>query len=584
MKYQILLRILDGICNEAPEEYTKYNIDESDDDSINRARSKAFIHLYLQVKCGISGFVKRHDLITDGTQDGGLDAYYIDKENKKIFLIQSKFRSNPSNFEMKKITANDLVTMEIGRILKGEETDSRGNAFSSKILKFQAEWSQISDQAHYDYKVIILGNLAAYSDEQIRRMIDNSSYEVFDFERTYKELVFPLCAGTYFDPREINITIDLSNKEQSTLKQQIDTNLGKFPIRVLFVPTKEIGRIMSKYKNSILRYNPRNFLSLSSNKINPKIRDSILNDKANDFAIYNNGITVIADSFELTETTGTKNVGQIIMKNPQIINGGQTAYVLSQIYDNQKGDYSVFEGKEVMLKVIILTSDTELNVEFIEKISNATNQQTKIEEADRRSNDKIQTFLESNIYDEFGYFYERKKGEFYNGLVKGYLGKDAIINRYDFLKAYLAWTGDASNARRSGAETLFKERKFKEILKNVSDIKRMIFAYKLFINVGKIKPGIRKLFGPTMKYGKMAIIAALGVIGISEDEITLDTIDDLAIRRIEEIALFWDDFIGYATANPNNSDYLYNGELLDQDFYFKGRTVNEDIKVFFGKI
>ena len=74
---------------------------------------------------------------------------------------------------------------------------------------------------------------------------------------------------------------------------------------------------MSKYKTSILKYNPRNFLSLSNNKVNHKIMESIINNNANDFAIYNNGITIITDSFELTETTGTKNVGQIIMLNPK---------------------------------------------------------------------------------------------------------------------------------------------------------------------------------------------------------------------------------------------------------------------------
>src|SRR5208337_4161345 len=181
----------------------------------------------------------------------------------------------------------------------------------------------------------------------------------------------------------------------------------------------------------------------------------------------------IADSFELTETTGTKNVGQVIMLNPQIINGGQTAYVLSRIYEDQKeNDYSIFEGKEVMLKVIILTNKTTLNIDFIEQISNATNQQTKVEEADRRSNDKIQIAIEEAIFDTFGYFYERKKGEFFNGIDRKYIDKNLVVNRYDLLKAYLAWQGDASNARRSGTEAMFKEKRFKEIMKKYADFKK----------------------------------------------------------------------------------------------------------------
>lgn len=582
MKYKTLLNTLDKICEEAPDNFVSYKVDKNDIDALNNARSKAFIHLYLKVKCGIANFAERHNFITEGTQDGGVDAYYIDRENKKILLIQSKFRITKTNFEKKKITANDLVSMEVQRILRGEEKDSRRNSFSEKIKKFQKEWSKISDQAYYKYCVIILGNIKNYTDEQIKRIIDNSDYEIFDFNRTYKELVFPLCSGMYYDPKEIKITIDLVNKEQSTLKQKISTKLGEFPIRVIFVPTKEIGRIMSKYKNSILKYNPRNYLSLSTNKVNRNIMDSIVNNTTNDFAIYNNGITIIADSFELTETTGTKNVGQVIMLNPQIINGGQTAYVLSRIYEIQKeDDYSIFEGKEVMLKVIILTSKTDLNIEFIEQISNATNQQTRVEEADRRSNDKIQIAIEGAIFDTFGYFYERKKGEFFNGIDRKYIDKNLVVNRDDFLKAYLAWQGDAANARRSGTEAMFKEKRFKEIMKNYADVKKMFFAYKLFINIEALEKTEHK-FGASLKYGKMAIIAAIGAQGINNEDINADNIDEVAKEKLERVESMWSNFIDYTTKKSENSSYVLEN-VLDQDVYYKGRTVNSDIKSFFKK-
>lgn len=582
MKYKTLLNILDKICEEAPIRFASYKADKENLESLNQARSKAFIHLFLKVKCGITNFAERHDIITDGQQDGGIDAYYIDKENKKMFLIQSKFRTNKNNFETKKITANDLVSMEVQRILRGEQKDSRGISFSAKIKKLQDDWSKISDQAYYKYCVIILGNLENYTAEQIKRIIDNSDYEVFDFNRSYKELVFPLCSGTYYDPKEIKITIDLFNKEQSTLKQQISTNLGDFPIRILFVPTKEIGRIMSKFKNSILKYNPRNYLSLSTNKVNRKIRDSIVNDRANDFAIYNNGITIIADSFELTETTGTKNVGQVIMTTPQIINGGQTAYVLSKIYEEQKGDdYSVFDGKEVMLKAIILTSDTELNIDFIEQISNATNQQTRVEEADRRANDKIQIAIETALFDTFGYFYERKKGEFYNGIDKNYIDKNLVVNRYDLLKAYLAWLGDASNARRSGAETLFKEKRFKEIMKKYGDIKKMFFAYRLLTNIETMDEKEKSIFGPSVKYGKMAIISAIGALD-DDKEVDINNIDAVAKDKIKEISSIWNDFMSYILKKQANRPYV-SENTLDYDKYYKGSTVNSDIKSFFKK-
>src|SRR5208337_2536690 len=119
MKYITLLNTLDKICEEAPDNFLSYKVDKSDTDAVNQARSKAFIHLFLKVKCGMASFSERHDFITEGTQDGGVDAWYIDRESKKIFLIQSKFRTTKDNFEKKKISANDLVRMEVQRILRG---------------------------------------------------------------------------------------------------------------------------------------------------------------------------------------------------------------------------------------------------------------------------------------------------------------------------------------------------------------------------------------------------------------------------------------------------------------------------------
>src|SRR3990172_2167454 len=135
MKYETLLNTLDKICEAAPDNFVSYKVDKNNIESLNQARSKAFIHLYLKVKCGMASFLERHDFITEGTQDGGVDAYYIDRENKIIYLIQSNFRTTKDKFEKRKITANDLVRMEVQKILKGEEKDSRGNPFSDKNKK-----------------------------------------------------------------------------------------------------------------------------------------------------------------------------------------------------------------------------------------------------------------------------------------------------------------------------------------------------------------------------------------------------------------------------------------------------------------
>jgi len=532
------------------------------------------------VKCGVINFTERHKLITDGAQDGGIDAYFLDEEKKKLYLIQSKFRNTSDNFEEKSINADDLVKMEIGRILKGYKTDSRGIEFNSKILDFQSKWGKISDPAHYEYIVVILGNLRNYSEEQVKRLIENSSFIIFDFQKAYDELVFPLCSGTFYDPDEIQITINLKGDSTPALKQKILTNFGLFQIWIVYVPTKEIGRIMSKYKNSILKFNPRNYLSLSRNEVNKNIRDSIMNLDTNDFALLNNGITILCESFDITEKTGVIDIGQIIIKTPQIVNGGQTAYTLSKIYeDNYESLDKTFGDKEVLLKAIVTKTDTFDNLKFTEEISNATNKQSRVEEADRRSNDKIQVQIQEKIYKEFGYYYERKRGEFYYGLDIGYISKNLIIDRSDFLRAYYAFTGEPRWARQRGSEKLFTTDYFHSIFTSSDDYKVMFYSYLLLVELYRLEKENDESWGYGLRYGKMAIISALGVIGLQQ-EITQKNINFLVISAIENIKKRWQEFEEFAK-NKNSQDLQPNN--FDYDNYYKGKSISNDVAIFFKK-
>ncbi len=200
-KYDILNQILDLCCKEAPKSYKSYH-ESSNDEQIIQRRSLGLIHLYLKVKFGLVDFSTRHSQITDSTQDGGIDAYHIDSDNKKIYFIQSKYRANQKNFEQKKIEADELISMDISRITKGEVIDTKGIPYNAKINALQKRMRDIRDIAKYDYIVIILANIQ-HDDAQIRRLIENCDYQVFDYERAYNDLVFPMSTGTFYDPDEI---------------------------------------------------------------------------------------------------------------------------------------------------------------------------------------------------------------------------------------------------------------------------------------------------------------------------------------------------------------------------------------------
>jgi AIPR protein len=424
-KYELLVNILDQLRAEAPASFKKYHPDETELDKIEKARSRAFLHLFLKVKFGLIDFAEREALITEGTFDGGIDAYYIDRESRRTYFIQSKFRSSNQGFQDREIALADLLKMEIGRITAGQTKDENGNKYNDKIQGLIRTIQGIKDYARYRDEVFILANLRRIPPDQIRRLVPGVETTVYDYNKCYSELVFPLVSGTYFNAADLMIYLDLANQDHSlpSISYPVKTEYTSCEITVLFVPTIEIARLMHKYKNSILRFNPRSYLDLRNDSIleldsarylelkhqsvNDEIAKTLVRKKTNEFALYNNGITMLSDETDLKVRIGHAGKGQLYVKNPQIINGGQTAYTLSTIFEHllkHGKSTEIFDGKEVMLKVITLTERNNTDVGkvlgLIEPISRATNRQTAVIEADRRSNDKVQIELQQVIFEK----------------------------------------------------------------------------------------------------------------------------------------------------------------------------------------
>lgn len=328
--------------------------------------------------------------------------------------------------------------MDVARVIDGEKEDEDGNEYNGKIKQFQREISELPDIGRYKYEVVILANVSTLKQSQLSRLTGGFPTEVFDNNRVYKELVFPVVTGTFYNSSELSISLNLINKSSSAarISYSVETEYEDCDITVVFVPTEEIGRILHTYQNSILKYNPRCYLEMKANSVNKEIYNTIKTKETNEFALFNNGLTMLSDDTSFSERIGQKDKAQIIINNPQLINGGQTAFTLSRIYSeciNGTEDRSVFSGKEVLLKIVTFGASTASNEsnkrKLIEDISKATNRQSVVSDADRRSNDKIQIDLQEILFDDFGCYYERKKGEFSNGVREKYINRKQILDR-----------------------------------------------------------------------------------------------------------------------------------------------------------
>ena len=131
--YNTLIRILDQIRKEAPAQYKSYYPLEIETEKLSQARSKAFVHLYLKVRFGLLHFEERQKYITDDIDDGGIDGYYLDKENKTIYLIQSKFRTHEVAFQEREIQLQELLKMDCDRVIRGETCYEDGKPYNGKV-------------------------------------------------------------------------------------------------------------------------------------------------------------------------------------------------------------------------------------------------------------------------------------------------------------------------------------------------------------------------------------------------------------------------------------------------------------------
>ncbi len=586
--YNTLVRVLDTLREESAPSDTRYRPPAGNVDALIQARSRALLHLFLKAKFGIVNFNERELLVTDGSHDGGVDAYYINSTTKIIYLLQSKFRATAANFVSSNMSVDDLLKMQVSRILKGEKFDDDGQPYNEKIIKgLQKAIRSVPDIGSYVSRVVLLGNSRKFTQANIDKLVEGYVVDQYHHEAIYSELLFPVINGTYFSDPNLTVEIGLGNLVQRATHLDYDAKTAsiKVNIKLLFAPTREIGRVMSAYRNSILKFNPRSFLELTDNPVNQEIKQSIMSMDNNEFSIYNNGITIISDRTTISSDTAKQGSAQLILTNPQLVNGGQTAYVLGRIYEEclASKSFKVLNKKEVLLRVITFNVIPDLKNQgtrlgLISAISKASNSQTKIEEADRRSGDAIQIRLQDHLFKESGMYYERKKGEFADGIRDGYIDKSELIDRKIILRIALALNYQ-SGSIRAGTEQYFAEDKLETLLK-MKDAEKYAYGTEVLkcLEIERKKKANTKgdkyhclVYGQALRQGINAVLA-VSINQGKEKNVSASTIVNQTLNN-------WKSFESWVIEQSANITYKDQG-ILNADRYYRGATVDSDLKSY----
>lgn len=156
------------------------------------------------------------------------------------------------------------------------------------------------------------------------------------------------------------------------------------------VAVADLRALWDTHKTKLMSPNIRDYLGVvrSSGNINFGIKETARTQPDN-FAIFNNGITVLVNDYELLgEDSSTQ---RLRVEGVGIVNGGQTTGALGSL---DKGEAGATEGAMVMARFVKCRSATVLG-----DIVKYNNTQNKVEATDFRSKDAIQDRLRKEFAD-----------------------------------------------------------------------------------------------------------------------------------------------------------------------------------------
>lgn len=413
-------------------------------DNIEATKKLTDFYATARLKIDSSLFDRQY---TDGSDDGGIDFYHV--QDSTFIIFQTKF-----SVSSRKVNSSEILK-EIGKLkntLTGVNPNRKAEDFVSQLKK------EVNNKNANLEIVWLTTNIVDQSvKEEVQKDINewrkangwqiNVDFVVVD-RYSLENVIYDVRHG--YIPYTGKKTLKLEPGQWMETRW-VETNVYSI---VCSVCVNELLRWFntSEEINQFLQKNVREFLGETGKvgKINKAIGQSYLSDP--DWFWYkHNGIIILADDVFID-----KEKNELVLRNPQIINGGQTLKALFSAYiKNNRPENSA----KVLLRIYRLPyEDAETYKRSIEIIS-ALNSQNKINPSDLKSTDPRQVRLE-RLFQKIGsgYRYWRKRS------------KEAKSSRYSItmrnlaLRYYVCKRNVPHEGVRGNVEELFEEdTKYNEI-------------------------------------------------------------------------------------------------------------------------
>lgn len=375
------------------------------------------------------------DTLTQG--DAGLDGWHFDRASGVFHLMQAKYLDDPIEGS---VSPGQLDPLVKAALLLRSPADIEDGPHKEKLttVALQLEAAKL-DEASISLDVFVAGRVSSRGEALLRQAVGElgSEYSVslYDTERLYElklgeDLIQDLTG------KEVRFVVSGPTESYERSDPGL-AGVGKAAVAAL--DGRSLADAVDQWRARLFHGNVRYYLR-RSNRVNKSMLatlSAVEGQKA--FWLYNNGLTIVADSFSFQDHDGRR---ELVATNPQIVNGAQTSSVLRERRANLSfGDVSV------QARIIAVSKDADGRA-ALERISEFTNSQSPVKASDLRANDLRHRQLQT----AFGLlsppvFYERRRGE-WQSLDAASKGRYAgvRVDKSDVGQRYLAFTGRPSEA------------------------------------------------------------------------------------------------------------------------------------------
>ncbi|BFI65188.1 MULTISPECIES: AIPR family protein [Yersinia pseudotuberculosis complex] len=450
-------------------------------------------YLYiLESLCNEKDIDKISDYITDTEynayltgnryDDNGIDAFFIDEENKEIKLFNFKFREKFKS-DQKQSYNEAFVSTKLVNCIMNDSTVGLDGKLRSYVHSVN---EMLNGNDVWKLSLYMVSNEAV--------PIEHDESAIQQLKSFYDMEVISVClphiaSMMSIRPAPINAELIIDN---DALMSYSESSISTSKSYVIRLNTADVIRMTCRNADLRLDHNCENIDQLAEEKIDfgvlfDNVRGLVqrsrynaaiaktLREEPGKFFMYNNGLTIVADDIKAHPVNGNRKV-RISLTGVQVLNGGQTLRTLHDFNAADKSHITEFLSKsEILVRIFNASSSETAN-----KIAEYTNSQNSISSVDLKSLSTLQIQLEQ-LLDAHDIIYSRKNGDTGMDDKKEYRYKISMEQFGQILFALQGYPEKSSNQKQhifgKYYDEIFDEKNFNfsqapEITERYFDIKK----------------------------------------------------------------------------------------------------------------